>query len=151
MDPPEYTLSTDDLKEIREAFALCDPQNTGRISPEDLGAVMRALGQNHTESEIYRYSEALEGNFFGFITLEDFIELMTKIYKMMEHVDHLKAAFNIFDYDKDGYISHSEMRTVFTNLGQKMTDEEFDDVYRQIDVDGDGVITWKDFYTAYRS
>jgi len=123
MDPPEYTLSPDDLAEIREAFALCDPQKTGRISPEDLGTVMRALNQNHTESEIYRYSEGLEGDFFGYITLEDFIELMTKMYKMMEHVDFLKAAFNAFDYDKDGYITQTELRNVFTNLGQKLSDE----------------------------
>jgi len=151
MDPPEYTLSPDDLAEIREAFALCDPQKSGRISPEDLGTVMRALNQNHTESEIYRYSEGLEGDFFGYITLEDFIELMTKMYKIMEHVDFLKAAFNAFDYDKDGYITQTELRNVFTNLGQKLSDEEFDNMFQQVDVDGDGVITWKDFYTAYKS
>ncbi|XP_016957320.1 calmodulin-like [Drosophila biarmipes] len=151
MDPPEYTLSADDLAEVREAFTLCDPQKTGRINPEDLGTVMRALGQNHTESEIYRYSEGLEGDIFGYITIENFIELMTKIYKIMDHTEHLKAAYSAFDYDKDGFISHGKLRNVFTNLGEKITDEEFNDVFRQVDIDGDGVISWKDFYSAYKS
>ncbi|KAI8037192.1 uncharacterized protein LOC128255693 [Drosophila gunungcola] len=150
MDPPEYTLSNDDLTEIREAFALCDPQKTGRIIPEDLGTVMRALGQNRTESEIYRYSEGLDGDSLGYIELNDFIELMTRIYKMMEHNDYLEAAFNAFDRDQDGFISHSELRNVFTSLGEKISDEEFDEVFRQVDIDGDGTINWKDFVHAYK-
>uniref|UniRef100_A0A6P4DWS4 Neo-calmodulin n=1 Tax=Drosophila rhopaloa TaxID=1041015 RepID=A0A6P4DWS4_DRORH len=150
MDPPEYTLSNDDLAEIREAFALCDPQKTGRISPEDLGTVMRALGQNHTESEIYRYSEGLEGDFIGYIELDDFIEMMTRIYKLMEHDDYLEAAFKAFDRDQDGLISCSELRNVFNNLGEQMSDEQFDEVFRQVDIDGDGTINWRDFVHAYK-
>ncbi|EDW92756.1 calmodulin-2/4 [Drosophila yakuba] len=151
MESPNYTLSNDDLQDICEAFALCDPQKTGRIGADDLGTVMRALGQNHTESEIYRYSEGLEGDVNGFIELADFIELMTKIYKLMSHVDYLKAAYNAFDSDKDGLISYTELRHVFANVGEKISDEEFDDVFRQADTDGDGVINFRDFYNAYRS
>jgi len=28
---------------------------------------------------------------------------MTQIYKFMEHSKHLKAAYNVFYYDKDGF------------------------------------------------
>ncbi|XP_041675606.1 neo-calmodulin-like [Drosophila eugracilis] len=151
MEHPEYTLSRDDLEDINEAFALCDPERTGRISPEDLGTVMSALGQNHTESEIYRYSEGLDEMGNGFITLKDFVDLMTKMYKLMDQTDYLKAAFNTFDIDKDGLISYSELRATFYSLGDRMTDEEYDKLFRQFDTDNDGFIDWHDFYNAYKS
>ncbi|XP_017061361.1 calmodulin-2/4 [Drosophila ficusphila] len=151
MDPPEYVLSSEDLQEICQAFAICDPENNGRINVEDLGTVMRALGQNHTESEIYRYSESLEGDLAGFILLSDFIDLMTKIYKIMEDNDYLRAAFNIFDRDQDGAISATELRNMFNSLGEKISDEQFDEVFRQVDTDGDGMINWSDFRNAYKS
>lgn len=151
MESQDYILANDDLQDICEAFELCDPEKTGRIRADDLGEVMRTLGQNHTESEIYRYSEGLEGDVNGYIQLTDFIDLMTKIYSTMGSSDYLKAAYNAFDFDKDGLVTYGELRHVFINLGEKISDEEFNEVFRQADVDGDGVINFRDFCTAYRS
>ena len=40
------------LLEFKEAFSLFDAKGNGSISEQDLGVVMRSLGQNPTEKEI---------------------------------------------------------------------------------------------------
>ena len=41
--------------------------------------------------------------------------------------------------DGNGFISAAELKHVMTNLGEKLTDEEVDEMIREADVDGDGV------------
>ena len=46
----------------------------------------------------------------------------------------------MFDRDRNGYISATEFRFVMTNLGEKMSDDEVDEMLTQADIDGDGQI-----------
>lgn len=151
MDPPDYTLPADLRDEISHAFAHCDPDRTGSIATDNLGTVMRAIGQNPTESELYRLCEELDKFSTGSIFYGDFLELMTKNYQVFDKDDVIKNAFTIFDRDDDGFVSHAELRAVFNNVGEKLTDDEFDDVFRVVDIDGDGLINWNDFYQAFKS
>lgn len=48
----------------------------------------------------------------------------------------------MFDRNGDGFISAPELRLVMTNLGEKLTDEEVDDMIREADLDGDGVVSY---------
>merc|ERR1712187_1057217 len=47
----------------------------------------------------------------------------------------------VFDRDGNGFISAAELRHVMTNLGEKLTDEEVDEMIREADVDGDGQVS----------
>ena len=49
----------------------------------------------------------------------------------------------VFDKDGNGYISAAELRHVMTNLGEKLTDEEVDEMIREADIDGDGQINYE--------
>ncbi len=46
----------------------------------------------------------------------------------------------MFDRDNNGFISAAELRHVMTSIGEKLSDEEVDDMIREADQDGDGRI-----------
>lgn len=48
-----------------------------------------------------------------------------------------------FAQDGNGYISAAELRHVMTNLGEKLTDEEVDEMIREADIDGDGQVNYE--------
>lgn len=61
--------------------------------------------------------------------------------------EELRAAFGVFDKDSSGTISAAELRHVMTNLGEKLTDEEVDEMLREADADGNGEIDYNGIYT----
>jgi len=59
--------------------------------------------------------------------------------------EELREAFKVFDKDGNGFISAAELRHVMTNLGEKLSDAEVDEMIREADVDGDGQINYDEF------
>jgi Ca2+-binding EF-hand superfamily protein len=46
----------------------------------------------------------------------------------------------VFDKDRNGFISASELRHVMGNLGEKLTDRDIQEMLREADIDGDGQV-----------
>jgi len=57
-------------------------------------------------------------------------------------MDHC-SLFTGLCQDGNGYISAAELRHVMTNLGEKLTDEEVDEMIREADIDGDGQVNYE--------
>jgi len=48
----------------------------------------------------------------------------------------------VFDKNNDGLISSTELRRVMTNLGEKLSEEEVEDMIKEADLDGDGMVNY---------
>ena len=59
--------------------------------------------------------------------------------------EEILEAFKVFDKDGNGFISAAELRHIMTNLGEKLSDEEVDEMIREADIDGDGQINYEEF------
>ena len=69
--------------------------------------------------------------------------MMSKKMQETDSEDEIREAFKVFDKDGNGFISAAELRHVMTNLGEKLSDEEVDEMVREADMDGDGQINYE--------
>ncbi len=61
--------------------------------------------------------------------------------------DEILEAFRAFDLDKNNFVGAAEIRHVLINIGEQVTDEEVDEMIRMVDSDGDGQVSWEEFYS----
>lgn len=61
--------------------------------------------------------------------------------------DEILEAFRAFDLDKNNFVGAAEIRHVLINIGEQVTDEEVDEMIRMVDFDGDGQVSWTEFYS----
>lgn len=138
-------VTEEQMAEYKEAFSLFDKSGTGVISSRELGNLMKSLGQTPTEAELRDLVNEIDINGDGEIDFGEFVSLMARQVSDHDAEEELREAFKIFDRNEDGFISPSELRLVMTNLGEKLTDEEIDDMIREADFDKDGVINYEEF------
>jgi len=58
----------------------------------------------------------------------------------------IKEAFMAFDLDHNNFVGAAEIRHVLVNIGENVTDEEVDEMIRMVDKDGDGQVSFDEFY-----
>ncbi|GAN10979.1 calmodulin-like isoform 1 [Mucor ambiguus] len=133
------------LEETREAFMLFDKDNNGTIDTSELGAVMRSLNMNPTDTELKDMINEVDGNGNGSIEFEEFVAMLSRKRRGSEIQEEIKETFRVFDRDGNGYISESELRHIMASVGEKLTEDELNVMLREADVDGDGQINYEEF------
>ncbi|XP_034237688.1 calmodulin-A-like [Thrips palmi] len=140
-------LSKEQTAELREAFNLFDKDHSGSITNKELGYVMRSLGQNPTESELQDMINEVDVDGSGTIDFSEFLAMMAKKMGSGDTEEDIREAFRVFDKDGNGYITATELRIAMTNLGEKLTHSEVDEMIAEADRDGDGLISFEEFVT----
>lgn len=148
------TISKAQLNEFKEAFRLFDKDGDGSITKEELGRVMRSLGQFAREEELQQMLEEVDINGDGYFSFEEFVEIVYNMGTTAEErtadqeEKELRDAFRVFDKHNRGYISASDLRAVLQCLGEDLSEEEIEDMIKEVDVDGDGRIDFNEFVHA---
>ena len=138
-------LTSEQMSEFKETFLLFDKDGDGSISAKELGIVMRSLGQNPTEADIQRMINEADMDMNDVIDFEEFVLLMERQVTSADRKNEIRQAFSLFDKNGNGFITASEIKRVMTNLGEKLTAEEVDEMIREADIDGDGQINYEEF------
>ncbi|XP_047503285.1 calmodulin-like isoform X1 [Pieris napi] len=147
----EYGLTEEQVAEFKEAFMLFDKDEDGTITMAELGVVMRSLGQRPSETELRDMVKEVDQDGNGTIEFNEFLQMMSKKMRGGDGEDELREAFRVFDKNNDGLISSVELRHVMTNLGERLSEEEVDDMIREADLDGDGMVNYDEFVTILTS
>lgn len=106
---------------------------------------MWSLGQNLTEPELQEMINEADTDNDGSIEFREFLELMARDMKDAESEKELREAFQVLDKDQDGLISEAELSHAMTNLGEKLTKEEVEEMIREVDMDGNNQVDYKEF------
>ncbi|KEF60247.1 calmodulin [Exophiala aquamarina CBS 119918] len=140
---PNPLLSTN--AELSADILYQDKDGDGQITTKELGTVMRSLGQNPSESELQDMINEVDADNNGTIDFPEFLTMMARKMKDTDSEEEIREAFKVFDRDNNGFISAAELRHVMTSIGEKLTDDEVDEMIREADQDGDGRIDYNEF------
>ncbi len=72
---------------------------------------------------------------------------MTNKVRDEDSEEEIRETFRVFDKDGNGFVSPDELRYVLSNIGEKLTDEEIEEMIMDADVDGDGLINYEGIYS----
>ncbi|KAK2419243.1 hypothetical protein P8452_63268 [Trifolium repens] len=138
-------LREEQISEFLEDFSLIDKNGDGCITIEELGTAIRSLDVNPTLEELQIMMNDVDTNGNGTIEFGEFLDFMARKMKETQVEKELKEAFWVFDKDKDGYISPNELRSVLRAIGEKVTEEELEQMIKMADLNGDGLIDYQEF------
>ncbi|XP_046582462.1 calmodulin-A-like isoform X2 [Haliotis rubra] len=138
-------LTDEQISEFKQCFAHMDKDGDGMITTKELGIVMRSLGQNPTEAELQDMINEVDADGNGTIDFDEFLTMMCRRLNTYDEESELREAFDTMDRDQNGFISAAELRYTLTSMGDMLSDEEADELIRQADIDGSGMIDYEDF------
>jgi len=132
-----------DNAEYKEAFALFDKKGSGAIPRETLGDILRALGQNPTQAEVAELQASAPRD----VDYATFLKILNRPdgFKPAGTAEEFIRGFQVFDKEGNGYIGAGELRYVLTQLGEKMSDDEVDELLKGVQIGADGNVNYESF------
>ena len=130
--------------QYRRAFAVYGKEKDGKILPDHLGTVIRCLGQNPTEAQLRDMKNEVDAESKGAIEFHEFLTMMQRKKDYVDSEDEVMEAFRVFDKNGAGFVSAAELRCILTSLGEKLTEEEVDELFKEGEIDSNGFINYVD-------
>lgn len=146
--PSEKTftnLDEDDIAELKEAFDRFDKTQEGVMRPEDLPVLVRSLGYNPAESSCRQMLVNVQLTEENMVTFASFLHACIDHMTPQDAETEILAAWQVLDAQGHGFITSGQLYHVMTNLGEKLSQEEVDEMIREADPTGTGSIDYSSF------
>ncbi|XP_065341095.1 myosin regulatory light chain sqh [Cloeon dipterum] len=115
------------IQEFKEAFNMIDQNRDGFVDKEDLHDMLASLGKNPTSE----YLDGMMNEAPGPINFTMFLTLFGERLQGTDPEDVIKNAFGCFDEENGGHINEERLRELLTTMGDRFTDDEVDEMYRE--------------------
>ncbi|XP_069344449.1 calmodulin-1-like [Eulemur rufifrons] len=138
-------LTNEQIAEFKEAFSVFDKDGDRTITTKELGTVVRSLGPNPTEAALQDMIGEVDAGGNDTIDFPEYLTMMARKMKDTDSEEEICEVSRVFGKDGNGYVSAAELCHVMTNLGEKLADEEVDEMIRDTDIDGDGQVNYEEF------
>ncbi|TYJ42749.1 hypothetical protein E1A91_A03G108600v1 [Gossypium mustelinum] len=142
---PTQKSSNVNQEELQKVFNQFDANRDGKISVTELRDVLKSMGSSITEEELKRVLEDIDTDKDGFINLSEFSSLFRSSSDEVTAALELRDAFDLYDQDKNGLISTSELHLVLNQLGMKCSVDDCVRMIKSVDSDGDGNVNYEEF------
>jgi Ca2+-binding EF-hand superfamily protein len=143
-------MSEEQFVEYEQAFALFDRDGDGCISAVELATLMRSVGAAPTQMQVDRFVAQVDGDRrTGLIKFDEFIAFLEDLRATPDTDDEVIAAFKYLDKDNTGYVPATELRRILTSIGDLLTHEEVDEMFREAKVEGN-LISFDEYLYMFR-
>ena len=129
------------IQEFKEAFNMIDQNRDGFIDKEDLHDMLASLGKDPTD----QYLEAMMAEAPGPINFTMFLTMFGEKQNGTDPEDVIKNAFACFDEENKGYIHEDKLRELLTTMGDRFTEEDVDEMYREAPISKNGYFDYVEF------
>jgi len=127
--------TTDEIRQYREAFSLFDKDHDNIIAPQELGIVLRSCGLSPSENDLQKLQQQIGKK----IDFDTFVRVAKNFKENNRETENdIREAFRVFDKDGTGYVSVAELKHAMISLGERLSEEEVDQLIREADIDADG-------------
>ncbi|ODV84495.1 hypothetical protein CANARDRAFT_23902 [[Candida] arabinofermentans NRRL YB-2248] len=132
------------LKTYKDAFNLFDKKNNDAIPITNLGDLLRSIGQNPTLSELQQLTSTSNKTTLSF---DDFVEVANREngFKSIGVPEDYIKAFQVFDKNLTGFIGVGELKYILTNVGEKLSDDECEELLKGVSATDDGNVDYVEF------
>lgn len=139
-------FSERDIKRLYKRFRALDTNQNGELDPHELFEVPD-IADNPL---VKRVVDIFDTNSDGKVSFVEFLVGLAKLTAGTDESQKTKFAFEVYDINKDGYISNGELYTVMkmmvgNNLNDQQLQQLVDRTIMQADKDGDGLISFDEF------
>lgn len=158
-------LSAQTIAEYQEAFKFFDKDNDGYVDVNEVGRLMRSVGLYPSESEIQHIQKSTSSR--NKVDFNEFLQLATStLVDANINEQQMREAFRMFDaygnkqinniekinkifciiskcpLKGNGFVNLMQMRNALQNLGEKLRDDEIDELIREADIDAEGNVNY---------
>ena len=129
------------IQEFKEAFNLIDQNRDGFIDKEDLKDMYASMGKSPSDE----YTQAMLDEAAGAINFTMFLTLMGEKMSGTDPEDVIRNAFASFDPEGDGRIDEDRFKQLLMGLGDKFSEDEYDDMVEHAPMDKEGNLLYIEF------
>lgn len=104
---------------------------------------MNAFGLDPSQDELKNMITEVDGSGKGAVDFAEFMKMMARGGSSI--ANEMKETFGIFNKSGSGAISAAELKVIMTNLGEKFSDKDVDEMIKVVDKSGRGAVSFQDF------
>ncbi|KAI3734038.1 hypothetical protein L6452_13498 [Arctium lappa] len=131
---------------LKDIFTRFDLDSDGSLTQLELAALFRSVGLKPGD-EIEAVLAKMDANGNGSIEFEELVNAILPDFdeEVFVNQDQLMRVFQLFDKDGDGSITPAELAGQMAKMGLPLTYRELNDLMKEIDTNGDGIISFHEF------
>ncbi|KAL1468419.1 hypothetical protein MTO96_041497 [Rhipicephalus appendiculatus] len=142
----EDELNDTQVSELRDVFFKFDAERTGTVAFEHVDEILRTAGRVITDPEFKkRVKSTVPAELEKKVQFPEFVDMVQKCTRPFNAQKDLHDAFRVFDRDGHGFITTAELRHVVTTLGERMTEDEAEELIREADANNEGHVDYEEF------
>jgi len=133
-------LTTEEVKGLKDIFQAIDVDHSGTLTVEEIKTALANGGfSKNINAELESIIESLNVEHHHELNWRDFVTATVDKSVVMQE-DKIRMAFHHFDRNNRGSITVKDLSSVFGS------DQQAQEIIKDIDVNGDGVISYEEFH-----